>query len=131
MSKHNYSQYSNKKNHNQAEAAVTQLNEDVESVSVVEETPVVPEVVESAVEPIVEPVVEPAHDPKTVEGTVVGCVKLNVRVKPNIYAAVVSVIDANDKVTIDPDESVKDWYKVRTANGIAGFCMRKFVNAPL
>lgn len=126
MSKHNYSQYSKKNNnHPAAETDVTPVTEEV-----------IEPVIDVAVEPVVQPVVtEPEvvqePTPKTVEGTVVGCAKLNVRVKPNIYAAVVNVIDANDKVVIDTDESVKDWYKVRTTNGIIGFCMRKYVNANL
>ena len=123
MSKHNYSQYSKKNNNHQVEETLDPV------IEVVEVTPAVEEI--SAVPEVIVPVVEPAPEPKTVEGTVVGCAKLNVRVKPNMYAAVVSVIDVNDKVVIDPDESVKDWFKVRTAKGIVGYCMRKFVNANL
>lgn len=60
-------------------------------------------------------------------GTVTGCSRLNVRKKPNIKAEVIKEINANDKVTIFPDKSNKDWYYVRVTGTIEGFCMKKFI----
>lgn len=127
MSKHNYSQYSNK---NTVEETVVE-----ETAVVVEETPVVVEEtpVETAPVTPVEPAVEtgkkkskPAK-PTTVTGIVSGCVKLNVRVKPNITANPVCVVDAKTELKIDETKSNKDWFYVYTTAGAEGYCMRKFV----
>ena len=126
MSKHNYSQYSNK---NTVEETV------VEETVAVEETPVVVEEtpVETAPVTPVEPVVEtgkkkskPAK-PTTVTGIVSGCTKLNVRAKPNITANPVCVVDAKTELKIDEAKSNKDWFYVYTTAGAEGYCMRKFV----
>ena len=118
MSKHNHSQYS--KNTNPAEEVDVLIAPVVDTEPQVEETPAVTDVV-----------VETVPEPKDVEGTVVGCTKLNVRAYPSTNSNVVCVINANDVVSIDPDKSNKDWFKVLTSNGSVGFCMRKFVNANL
>lgn len=116
MSKHNYSQYSNKNNN--AQVAEEELNPITEAVeeTVIVETPAIPE-----------PVAAPVVEPKTVEGTVVGCTRLNVRVKPNLTADIVCVINANDKITVDPAKSTDEWYRLRTTTGAEGFTMRKYV----
>lgn len=118
MSKHNYSQYSNKN---------FETVEDVaESVAPVE----VESVVEEAVTPMVE-TVETVTLPETVTGTVVNCTKLNVRVKPNITADVVCVLDVKSEIKIDVAKSNDEWFCVCTAAAVEGYCMRKFVKASL
>ena len=134
MSKHNYSQYSKK--------PAVPVDEVIEQVAVVDEV-VVPEVesvttVAAPVEPVEikmatehredVPKVEPkpvVHKP--VVGVVFNCSKLNVREKPEASADIVCVLDGGSEVEIDMSRSASDWYKVCTAAGVDGFCMRKFV----
>jgi hypothetical protein len=73
----------------------------------------------------------PAEDiPKEAKpmfGIVTDCIRLNVRVAPYSNAEVATTIDASTDVFIDESESTEDFYKVCTASGIEGFCMRKFI----
>lgn len=134
MSKHNYSQYSNKKNEtkiNPAPEAEVEIQNGVDD-TVTEET-----VVENKTVTDTDVIVETIENKSVVEsntgavgkGVVANCTKLNVRSKPSKSADVVTVLDANDKITIDVDESTEDWFKICTAGGVKGYCMRKFVNA--
>lgn len=124
MSKRNYTQYSKKNENNEVDEA-TVLNTEPEIV-------VAPDAVEAAPEVKMEPEVKPeAPKPKTTTGVVANCTKLNVRSKPKVTADVVSVLDAATKVEIDVEKSNKEWYKVSTASGIDGYCMRKFINTNL
>lgn len=66
--------------------------------------------------------------PNVVPGTVTDCTRLNVRVAPFTNAEVACVLNANSQLEVIPDESVTDWYKVCTATGIEGYCMRRFVS---
>lgn len=56
-----------------------------------------------------------------------GCLYLNVRKLPDINADVAVVIDALTQVCVDLDASTEDFYKVRTSDGVEGFCMRKYI----
>lgn len=134
MSKHNYTQYSNKKNETDSE--VTQNNVFVEPVLETVEPEVTTNTVEVKMDTVVEPVVEPVVETETetvatVIGTVSGCSKLNVRATPDLFAEVVCIVSAGDEVIIDPAKSYNDWLCVTTATGIDGYCMRKYVNASL
>ena len=120
MSKHNYSQYSNKKKQNESVEPV-EVMESVE-VDVPQDTPEVK---------MVEETVETVALPKTVKGVVVDCVRLNVRIKPSIDAAVVNILDARTEVEIDPEASTHEWLCVCTAAGVSGYCMKKFIKATL
>ena len=122
MSKHNYSQYSNKnKKNNDVKVAEEELNPIEAAVEAVE-----PEVVEITPEPT--PVAEPVPEvPAT--GIVFNCAKLNVRLKPAADAMIACVLEAQTKVEIDMARSTSDWYHVITATGVEGFCMRKFIKA--
>lgn len=71
--------------------------------------------------------VEIEYTPKTTYGIVSGCTKLNVRKNPSKSAAVITEINAGDELVIDPGTSTNEWYKVFTASGIEGFCMKTFV----
>ena len=93
-----------------------------------------PEVVEEpVVEAVTEVVEEPAVEPETpekaapVKGIVASCKKLNVRVKPSAIGDVVCILACGDTVVVDEDNSTNDWYKVRTAKGVEGFCMKNFI----
>lgn len=80
---------------------------------------------------MVEETVETVVLPETVEGTVVNCTKLNVRAMPSTNAEIVCVLDAMSKIEIDVSKSTDEWFKVCTAMGADGYCMRKHVDARL
>lgn len=85
------------------------------------------EVVETPV--VNEPIVE-LEKPKTVTGVVSNCSKLNIRTKPTKVAKkpnVVCEVPSGAQLIVDMDKSVGDWYKVRTADGAEGFCMKMYV----
>lgn len=73
------------------------------------------------------PEVTPTVAEKPVHGIVTDCLRLNVRKEPEIDAEVVTVIPALSKVTVDLDASTETFYKIRTAVGVEGFCMKKFI----
>lgn len=85
------------------------------------------EVVEpiEAVEPAIEPAIETAHAHKI--GRVFGCTSLNVRKAPKTNAVVICTINCHAEVEIDELESTDDFYKICTASGIEGYCMKKFI----
>mgnify|MGYP002685185427 CR=1 FL=1 len=60
-------------------------------------------------------------------GLVSNCKKLNVREKPTVEAPVVCEIVCRTELMIDEKESTEEFYKVYTAAGIEGFCMKKFI----
>ena len=60
-------------------------------------------------------------------GIVNDCVKLNVREEPNKESAIVCALALRTEVLVDQSESTEDFYKVCTAAGIEGFCMKQFV----
>ena len=62
-----------------------------------------------------------------VTGFVSNCKRLNVRKRPDITAPVVCEIDSNSQVIINDNESTDDFYKISTAFGVEGFCMKKFI----
>ena len=78
-----------------------------------------------AVEPAIEPAIETAPAPKI--GRVFGCTSLNVRKAPKTNATVICTINCHAEVEIDELESTDDFYKICTASGIEGYCMKKFI----
>ena len=91
----------------------------------VEETVIEEPVVETVVETPVEKVEEPI--PVPVFGIVANCSKLNIRKEAKKEADAVTVVNAGSKLTIDLDCKNKKWYKVTTADGKNGYCMKEFV----
>lgn len=87
-----------------------------ENVEVVEAEVQVEELVEKE-----EPVVT------TVVGVVAGCKKLNVRKAGKPDAEVLCVLNENAEVQIDKKRSTRDFYRVCTAAGVEGFCMKTFI----
>lgn len=105
MSKKHYTNYSKPETiKEEPEAAVEEAKE--------ESTPVVEESVE---------------EPTPVVGKVVDCSKLRIRKAGNANAEVVCEIPVGTELTIDEAGSTSDFYKVYTAAGVEGFCMKKFV----
>lgn len=126
MSKHNYSQYSNKKNNqNQNQNRPNAKVEKQETIKPVPEVkPVAP------VEPVVlmQETVETVTLPEIVEGTVTNCSKLNVREKPSINSDVICVLDAMSEIEVNLSKSTDKWVRVHTAIGAEGYCMREYVD---
>lgn len=60
-------------------------------------------------------------------GTVVKCDMLNVREKPNRAAKVLEIISKGASVDVFTTESTNDWYKVSTAEGFVGYCMKEYI----
>lgn len=60
-------------------------------------------------------------------GIVSGCLHLNVRKEPSIAAPIHCLIPRSAEVRIEETESTGEFYKICTASGIEGFCMKKFI----
>ena len=60
-------------------------------------------------------------------GVVSNCQRLNVREEPKANAKVVCVIEVDDEVEVDKQNSTDDFYKVVTADGTDGYCMKKYI----
>lgn len=60
-------------------------------------------------------------------GIVVDCKNLNVRERPDGGAAVLGVIPAETELMVDESESTGEFYKILTASGLEGFCMKKYI----
>lgn len=129
MSKHNYSQYSNKKKDNRTEGVNEVRTKRPEVKPVMDEAP------KTAVyEPkpqIIQETVETVTLPEMVEGVVTGCAKLNVRAEASIAADVVCVLNSMDELEVDVMNSNNEWVKICTAFGIEGYCMRKYIDVRL
>lgn len=74
-----------------------------------------------------EPQVKPITAEKPFIGVVTDCLRLNVRKEPEGDAPVVAVIDCLSQVTVDLEASTELFCKVRTPDGIEGFCMKKYI----
>lgn len=136
LSNHNYSQYSNKKNKDSNAASSKPVMprmpvEPVKPAPEVKMEPVITEPVKPTAIDLVQETVDTVTLPKTVEGVVVDCVKLNIRTEPDIHADVACVLDVMSELKIDVSKSNNEWFKVSTATGVEGYCMRKFVDAHL
>lgn len=68
--------------------------------------------------------------PKTetvVYGTVFNCKNLNIRKRPTQKSEVIQIIEADQMVQVDKSKSTADFYKVCTATGAEGYCMKQYV----
>lgn len=71
---------------------------------------------------------EPAVEEVPVStGKVVNCDMLNVREKPNRTAKILETINKGTSVDVFETESTNDWYKVSTAEGFVGYCMKEYI----
>lgn len=61
-------------------------------------------------------------------GTVIGCEKLRVRPTPDTDQEEISLIDNGSTVKISLEDSTEEFYKVRTDDGVEGYCMKSFIN---
>lgn len=89
------------------------------------EEPVIREPIETPVEPTIE---EPVNIVKKATGIVIDCTRLNVRKRPSMGAPVVCKIEKGSEVTIDDVSSTGDFYKVTTAEGENGYCVKRYID---
>lgn len=141
MSNHNYNKYYNKYENKQnrvtepeqaapvATPEATQNNVATpEIVNTIPDVPCVAKVAEvTNLNPEVSAEPETVAEPETKNGVVFNCVKLNVREKPVAGSRVVSIIDANTELTVTTDESIGNFYKICTASGVEGYCVKDYV----
>ena len=60
-------------------------------------------------------------------GVVTECLCLNVRKTPSPDGDVVNIIDYHTDVMVDLERSTDEFYKIGTATGVNGFCMKKYI----
>lgn len=77
------------------------------------------------VENLIEEVDKTNPEPKI--GTVTDCIRLNVRKDPNPNAEIICEVSAATDLMIDEEQSTDTFYKVFTAAGVEGYCMKRFV----
>lgn len=115
QNRRNYNQYANK----EETTPVEEIEESIDTTETVEENEVVTEETE---------VIEdktPDEVPKPVYG-VVNCSKLNIRRGPSIDTTSLCIVEGGSK--LDIEQFNEEWLKVLTEDGIAGYCMRKFID---
>lgn len=78
---------------------------------------------------VMEPEVSNAQDDagEIMIGIVANCIKLNVREEPRADATIVCEVACQTELMIEEAESTEEFFKVCTAAGIEGFCMKKFI----
>lgn len=125
LSNRNYTKYSNIKPNDNIEPNVVDVPSYVNNDNIVVEND------KTVTESPVKETVETVTLATTVKGVVVNCSKLNVRVKPASDADVLCVLARNTEVEVDVARSTSDWFKIYTASGAEGFCMRNYIDAEL
>ena len=118
MSKNDYTRFSNKPN-KPAHNRVVEPAMETEDILV--------NLVEAPVQEIKfeEPKFE--EPKKNIKGVVVNCTSLNVRKEPEPKAEILGTVDANCELIIDDTNSTEEFYKVCTAAGIEGYCVKYFI----
>lgn len=61
-------------------------------------------------------------------GTVIGCEKLRVRPAPDTDQEEIFLIDNGGVVKISLEDSTEEFYKIKTDDGIEGYCMKSFIS---
>lgn len=64
---------------------------------------------------------------KPLIGVVVNCMNLNIRKDPTQASRSLGIISSDTVVTVCDEESVSGFYKVKTGDGIIGYCMSEFI----
>ena len=128
MSKHNYSQYSNKnrdnqKNQNQHPRVISQEEVEKKYTPLTPSEPIKPQLVQETIDTV--------SLPETVEGMVVNCAKLNVRENATVDSGIVCVLDAMSEIQVDVGRTTTKWAYIYTATGLEGYCMRQYIETRL
>lgn len=71
---------------------------------------------------------EEVKDSRPLVGVVTDCMKLNVRKTPEADGDILTVIPALSTVTVDMEGSTDTFCKVRTDDGIEGYCMKRYIH---
>ena len=71
--------------------------------------------------------VEESKDQSEKVTAVVKCIRLNVRKEPFLESNKIGTLVTGDEITIDLSKSTDCWYKVYTASGLDGYCVKDFV----
>lgn len=64
---------------------------------------------------------------RTLEKGIVNCWALNVREEPRPDASIIGTVNQSSEVMVNDNESTDEFYKVCTAAGVEGFCMKKYI----
>lgn len=115
MSKQKYTNYGSKFNQATTEAIVKDI-----AIPVVE-------VNDQAINEEVENVEPEVAPPAKMTTGIVTANKLNIRKLSSPGAEVTAIVDKNTELMIDPEYETVEWFKVYTAAGVEGYCMKKFV----
>ena len=122
----NYSKYSQKKEE-KVEENVPEVETAIEPDT--NQEPIMDPIVEAEAEQIQEIVKESQEVEEAVPtvGFVDNCECLRVRKESNVDSEELCIINKLSEVVIDLDNSTDDFYKVKTSEGVEGFCMKKFI----
>lgn len=122
----NYSKFSQKKENVNLEEIFPET-EAVEADA--EQEPIMDPVVEEEAEQAQEIVEESQKVEESVQtvGFVDNCECLRVRKESNVDSEELCIISKLSKVVIDLDNSTDYFYKVKTSEGVEGYCMKKFI----
>lgn len=122
----NYSKFSQKKENVNLEEIFPET-EAVEADA--EQEPIMDPVVEAEAEQAQEIVEESQKVEEAVQtvGFVDNCEHLRVRKESNVDSEELCIISKLSEVVIDLDNSTDYFYKVKTSEGVEGYCMKKFI----
>ena len=122
----NYSKFSQKKENVNLEEIFPET-EAVEADA--EQEPIMDPVVEEEAEQTQEIVEESQKVEESVQtvGFVDNCECLRVRKESNVDSEELCIISKLSEVVIDLDNSTDYFYKVKTSEGVEGYCMKKFI----
>ena len=122
----NYSKFSQKKENVNLEEIFPET-EAVEADA--EQEPIMDPVVEAEAEQTQEIVEESQKVEEAVQtvGFVDNCEHLRVRKESNVDSEELCIISKLSEVVIDLDNSTDYFYKVKTSEGVEGYCMKKFI----
>lgn len=56
-----------------------------------------------------------------------GCRELRVRKEPQLGSDVLTKVPYSGELLVDLESSVNEYYKVYTATGIEGYCMKQYI----
>lgn len=123
----NYSKYSQKKEDVNLEEIFPETEAAVEADT--NQEPIMDPIVEAEAEQVQEIVEESQEIEEAVPtvGFVDGCECLRVRKESNVDSEELCIINKASEVVIDLDNSTDDFYKVKTSEGVEGYCMKKFI----
>lgn len=124
MGHKNYSAFSEKKEKKENKEVIETPTTEEVSFEVSTEEPI-HEVEDEVNQVVEETTVETVNE---VNGFVDGCDKLYVRKEPNTDSEPIATIDRSTSLVICLENSTEDFYKVKTSEGVEGFCMKKFIN---